>query len=334
MSSASYKKIDYSLRVAKNIERKMLAEGLLRLSRVADLSDYRYVGFGSTFFSDFNIFHRVLGIQEMISIEKEIIDEDRFKLNRPYRCVKLKLGESQAVLPTLTWKKRNIVWLDYDGELNQTVLDDIQCVVSSVRSGSALIITVNAHPDVISSNSDDDLSAPEYRLKQLTERIGQTKIPLIPDIKQKGERKVKGTDLSGWGKANVLRHVISNHINDVLNARCAPLNKNHKQSFLQLFNFQYADGAKMLTFGGVFLNSSDKNKLGSDTFAGLDYVLHDEGEYRIDPPVLTLRERRYLNQKVPVQTMSLKLPTWLKENERKKYLDLYRYFPSFTEAEL
>ncbi len=58
----SYEKIHYGLRPAKNIERKMMCECFWRLSAFHPVHNYRYIGFGSVYFSDFLLFHKVLGI--------------------------------------------------------------------------------------------------------------------------------------------------------------------------------------------------------------------------------------------------------------------------------
>ena len=46
----SFTKVNYALRPAKSIERKMMAEAVRRLSPVIATEDYAYVGFGSPFF--------------------------------------------------------------------------------------------------------------------------------------------------------------------------------------------------------------------------------------------------------------------------------------------
>ena len=65
--AASYRKIDYRVRPAKAVERKMFVEILRKLSEFGRLEGYRYVGLGSLYFSDFKLFHRVLGFDSMIS---------------------------------------------------------------------------------------------------------------------------------------------------------------------------------------------------------------------------------------------------------------------------
>jgi hypothetical protein len=54
--SSSYRKINYTLRPAKNIERKMLCEAFHKLHPFGKVQNYRYIGFGSTYFSDFILF--------------------------------------------------------------------------------------------------------------------------------------------------------------------------------------------------------------------------------------------------------------------------------------
>ncbi len=64
--SSSFEKINYNLRPNKCIERKMMCETLSRLSHLEHLHNYRYIGLGSPYFSDFSLFHKNLGITELI----------------------------------------------------------------------------------------------------------------------------------------------------------------------------------------------------------------------------------------------------------------------------
>ena len=59
--TASYRLIDYSLRPAKFAERRMLSEMFSRLKVFGSLESYRYIGFGSIWFTDCVLFHRALG---------------------------------------------------------------------------------------------------------------------------------------------------------------------------------------------------------------------------------------------------------------------------------
>ncbi len=97
---SSYQGINYSLRPGKATERKMLCEAFRKLSFFRKLESYQYVGFGSTYFSDFSLFHKSLGLKNMISIEQNTQDCYRFEFNKPFKCIDLRLGHSNNILPT------------------------------------------------------------------------------------------------------------------------------------------------------------------------------------------------------------------------------------------
>ena len=65
----SFTKIDYRLRPAKAVERRMMAEAFLRLRPFGSVESYRYIGMGSVYFSDFLLFHGLCGFDPMSSLE-------------------------------------------------------------------------------------------------------------------------------------------------------------------------------------------------------------------------------------------------------------------------
>ena len=319
MKPPSFEKFNYSLRPAKNIERKMLCETLSRLSRISPLPLYQYIGFGSIGFVDFSLFHQRLGVKEMMSIEANERAKPRVKFNRPYSCIQMKWGYSHKVLPTLKWTKRSIIWLDYDMPMNANVLTDIATIASGVKSGSVLMITLDADPREVDTNKNTAVE----RLKELKLTVGKDLVPAT----------IRGSDLGGWGTARVNREIIDSYIRKVLSDRNAPLNVESRIAYEQLFNFHYADGAKMMTVGGIFLNESDHWKMSADNFADLDFIKTAEEPYLIEAPILTLREIRYLDERLPRTAPEVPHPSWLPEAERKKYGKVYRYFPAFSEVE-
>src|SRR5260221_1308955 len=140
----TFKQFDYRVRLNKGTERKMLLEVFRRLEFFESLEKYCYIGFGATTFTDFVLFHKELNIGEMVSIEKYEEYERRCNFNKPFDCIKIKIGESNDVLTELSWEKRVIAWLDYDGRLDPKVQTDINYAVSRVKSGSMLVVTVYA----------------------------------------------------------------------------------------------------------------------------------------------------------------------------------------------
>jgi len=110
---------------------ELLCAAFERLHPFQRVQDYRYVGFGSIYFSDFQLIHRELGITNMLSIRKGYFGKGLLSLHRPYRCIRLKFATSAEVLPTINWRRRSIVWLDYDDRLNTEILGDIATVLST-----------------------------------------------------------------------------------------------------------------------------------------------------------------------------------------------------------
>lgn len=151
----SYEFVNYALRPAKQIERKMMLEGFLRLASFESLSEYTYIGFGSIYFVDFSMVHRLLGIRHMTSIEDESDQQkqERFRFNAPFACIKIEFGHSNGVLPNLDWSRRTIAWLDYDKGINGAVFTDVATFCSRARSGSLLAVTVNAQGEKPSDHS-------------------------------------------------------------------------------------------------------------------------------------------------------------------------------------
>lgn len=328
MAAPSYKRVNYTLRPAKNIERKMFAECFSRLAVLAPLKDYRYVGFGSTFFNDFSLYHELLGVTDMLSIEREVADKERFEFNRPYRCIRMKWGESSEVLPTLSWRKRSIVWLDYDSKLSRSVLDDVSLLVATMRSGSVLIVTVDAEPERVPVDEETGIPASkdsihEIRLRELRARVGRKMVP----------SDVKGASLRGWGLASVSYRLLANRVRATLRERNGALADEDRVEFKQLLHVQYADGARMLSFGGVLLNPRDEARI-DGAFSDLPFVRDGRDPLLIRPPILTGREVRHLDQRLPELRRGRRGLGWIDEKAEAEYADVYRYYPIFAEAEL
>lgn len=314
--SRSYEDINYSIRPAKNIERKMLAETLQRLTYIDHVDQYRYIGFGSTYFSDFSLFHRLLGICNMISVEKDEDNQERFKFNAPFACIDLKFGTSNDVLPELDWSVKTIMWLDYDDELDVSVLADVQTACTNLQAGSVLILSVNAHPksirDVVS------------RLSYLQGKVGMENIPI----------DVAENQLSGWGTAQVARRIIDNKITSTLNARNGGRDVSQEIYYKQLFNFHYADNAKMLTLGGVLYDAHQSEDLDKCSFDAIQHVRTGDEFYHIEVPNLTYKEVRHIDRHLPSNDYKTIVTAAVPQDDVRKYSKIYRYYPNFAEAEI
>jgi len=323
------KVVHYSLRPAKNIERKMMGEAFARLAPLCPLSKYRYIGFGSEFFNDFSLYHETLGIRDMLSIEHDVERVPRCEFNRPYKCIKVEPGTASEVLPKLKWEPRSIVWLDYLDRLRHSVLADISLVVSAASSGSLLVWSVNAQPWEDGADEDDGkhvakVNLPAHRIKKLRDSVSPK---LVPDewVKE---------PLSKWGLAAVCYKLIAAAVKSSLDDRNGSAVDAKKLMFHQCFHFRYADGTRMLTVGGVLLNPADAATLGAEPFDGLPFIRKTEDALEIKPPVLTGREARHLSRLCPDDSAKFEVPDWLTKEEVESFRQVYRYYPVYAESEL
>lgn len=317
--AGSYRKIDYRVRPAKSIERKMLADGLRRLAEFERLDSYRYIGFGSLYFTDFVLFHKALGFKSMQSIENEqdITKQKRFRYNVPYKCINMAFGTSSAILPTLPWDVRSVIWLDYDGALTKNVLEDIAYVVSKAVSGSVLLVSVNA------GMPRDEQEENTNPLDILKSKIGAAKVPADLNVR----------NLSGWNVADVYRDIIDNEIFDTVATVNRSRSLETKCNYKQLFNFHYEDGVKMLTVGGVIYDKEHESTLAKCSFSQLEFYRDEKDAYKIDPPLLTYQEMRKIDSLIPLADPDyLEIP--VPRGDIEKYQNFYRYFPHFAETEI
>lgn len=326
---SSFRNINYSVRPAKAVERRMMSDAFLRLHPFRRISEYRYVGFGSIYFTDFQLMHRVLGVGDMVSIEKNSNAAECFKFNLPYKAIELKFGHSNSVLPGLDWTKPSIAWLDYDGQLTSETLADIDTFCTRAVSGSVLAVSVNAEPPTepspskrteLENETGEPFDLDRYRLKEVVNAIGE-KIP----------PGTHGKDLRKDGLARVFHRVILNEVASELATRNSLAEEGHQFAFNQILHFHYQDGARMLTVAGVLVSAEDSSKFDSCAFGKLEFVRGGDEPYVITVPCLTPREVRHLNAQLPcADTLALKAPG-VPDSDLAAYARIYRYFPSFSE---
>src|SRR5688572_12025690 len=88
----SFKRVHYELRPAKQVERRMIIDALRLMSLSGfPIDDYQYTGMGSIFFVDFILFHKFLGISDMVNAEHSAIP-NRVTFNQPYDFIRTKFA--------------------------------------------------------------------------------------------------------------------------------------------------------------------------------------------------------------------------------------------------
>lgn len=311
--AASGERINYALRPAKHIERLMICDALRRLWPWGHLESYQYIGFGSWYFSDFRLFHKLLGINSMYSIEYQE-NAERVEFNRPFRHVEMVFGDSSEVLPDMDWTRRSIVWLDYDKKISDAVLSDIDVVISKCTSGTVILFTVSAETPV-------NQKAP---LSQLKSAVDPIRIP----------PGVTDDDLRVWGLARVSHKILRNQIIESLRTRNLLQDESRRLEFRQLFHFRYADGVRMLTVGGILVEVSQVPQVDRCAFGELPFCRSDENAFVIRVPRMTYREQRHLDQQLPVGEAAELTSPGMNAEDLRDYAAVYRYYPTFVDAEV
>ncbi len=311
MSSPSWRKVPYGMRTAKHAERKMLVEAMARLNAIYPLEDWCYVGLGSLWFTDFALFHRRLGIGLLHSIEDEQDRDlqDRFRVNAPF-TTKLHFGRTTSELPKMAWDRPAAVWLDYDDNFQSWMFEDVDHVISACADPTLLLFTMNVSP-----------GPEDGRRAELAERLGSA--DRLPTWAKRDWDL--GAETGPRGMANAVREVMTDQIEAALIDR-----GERDLHYEQLFHFRYSDGAPMVTFGGLVSSAGAT----ACQFESLPFYKKAAKPFVIQPPVLTLREGLALEALLPDTPVDPARLPGLTKPEIKAFKDLYRYLPSFVDAEI
>lgn len=304
-------KINYELRPCKFTERKMLVSTFSRICNHYK-GGYQYVGFGGLSFTDFKLFHKELHIGKMYSVEGgDGISIERIKFNCPYSFIQIHHDFSTDTLTKIDVTQRSLVWLDYDGVLDNYIFEDLSLLMRQLPIGSIYLITCNRE-------LKSDETGEEYTVDEFREKFG-TLIPF----------EINAKDFTGGKNFMTIRRMLLNQINNIMDDR----NKNGEQvKFIQLYNMLYQEnrGAKMFTFGGVVVNNNlELEDLNLNDFA---FIRNDEDVYKIQIPNLTFKEEIHINHHIPDKISSLKSQNIVSEKDIEKYIEIYKFLPNFFDV--
>jgi hypothetical protein len=317
----SYEKLNYAIRPNKRTQRKMVFEALARYQSAFPATDFRYVGFGSMWFSDFLYAHRRLGLTDLVSIERST-GYRRATFNRPFKCVKVVEGDSSAVLPSLKWIRPSIVWLDYDYAPEGESLQDLSFLGSKLVTSSVLIVTYEARPPW------DDNASPGNRIEVLRSIFGDA-FPV--SLKAALNRTPKKSGLTHQSEyPSTLVTLVWSFLKGLLvqNGR----SEQDGLSWHPLFSFYYRDGAPMVTIGAALLTPEDAAKVRTLKLSRQLTYLKGEGICRIALPPLTHKERIELDRRLPDRKIRLPFP--LTKEHLDSYARYYSFYHLMAEVEL
>ena len=312
-------KVPYDLRPRKQVERCMMAHVFQLLAEASfPISTYQYAGFGAFFFVDYILFRRLLGINDMISLEYDLNNEKRVLFNRPFKDIEVKFISATDYISEMSRDKPHILWLDYDNPICHERLADIESSAALLSVGSILIATFDV----------DFEKANDIRIKESKpNQRANTWFNLFQE--ECGELFDPTWDISNFNAEATPKRTIE----VVKNAILSGLNMRDGITFELLFNFIYADGHEMLTIGGIICSKQEKKKLRQIKWEELLFVRRKLSidSFRIKVPVLTRKERFYIDSHMPSE------PDWLPEDFEidpeaiRDYREVYRYCPLYAE---
>ena len=310
-------KINYALRPAKSVERKLVCEIMRQINISFRLSDYRYIGFGASYFTDFILFHNELHIKNLVSLEKYEEKKERFEFNKPYGYITIKYGESSQVLDKqIEWdsETKDIIWLDYDSVLDVDKINDIELCINKIISGSVVLVSFNAS---IKGNEAGK------RIPVVEEIFDKDKLPL----------KISEKDLDPIDIHKFFHNLLEISIEKALYEKNSKyVEKCDQYSYKQIMFFKYKDGAPMLTLGYIFYKNSDKGKIDNCNFELTEGYIGSNEPYVIDIPNFTAKEIQEINRHIPDVEQIQRSLEFLSETDIEKYLKIYRFFPHYRET--
>lgn len=310
---ASFDVVNYSLRPSKSIQRQLVFEGVQRLKSHIDLDRLVYIGFGSIWFTDFVLAHKLLAIDDMVSIESNDVGYRRAVFNSPYATVRVRHGFSSAVLPTLyadevirgrPW----LVWLDYDYQFDETLKEDIGSIIENAPANSILLVTFNGHEMKYGAAAD--------RPERLRELFGAAVPDDLPKRACRDERMQETL-------ADLARDFMQSTANDLA----------RPGGFVSAFRLIYRDNAPMVTVGGM-LPARGAARIAADIVANATWKCRPAQP--IVAPHLTIREASVLQSRLPSvdrlgRDVVRALGFDLEDDQLEAFETYYRHYPSFAQ---
>jgi hypothetical protein len=232
--SSGYK-IAYDVRPSKQAERYIMVELLHKLdSCTRGISEYHYVGMGSFFFHDFRLFHHLLGIRRLTSIEGDESLTARCEYNKPYDEIALVMDLSTNFLTSTSVDDDYLLWMDYDFGFGTVVYNDIITTFSRFKSGTIIFATL-------------DFERPDEKPGQILDELKDQLPAGITDGLLPG-------DLTARLWKRTMIRLIEKTITQGMYGR-------QDVAFLRLFSLEYRDTSDMYTLGGIILDRPQRRKV-------------------------------------------------------------------------
>jgi len=313
----SFEKFNYLLRPSKQVERKLFIEALHRLAAGGlPLREYTYLGLGSVYYADFILFHKYLYLDRMICVEGQPVPK-RMAFNKPFDFIRLEMKRVAEIIPDLDRAVKYIAWLDYEDHLDREMLADTAGLLHVLAPGSILIVTVDADPRLLEDGETED-ECVEREARRLLDSFRS-------DLGRYHVGEIPRSAISRTGLPKLFAQTLRSQFKEEM-AKRSPLH------FQQFFNFKYADGAQMLTLGGILASPTEEVAITNSGVLNLPFVTTSEDPLKISVPPLTIREKQWLDKRITEPLKPEDLAFELEKEPLDNFLAYYRHYPTYYET--
>jgi hypothetical protein len=314
----------YQLRSNKAVDRLTLIDGLKRVAKLADLSEYAYYSLGGPYLEDFRLLYEFYPEIKMISIENndEVYKRQRFHVPCHSDRLKLKRTDFKSFLAQYdAGGEKSIFWLDYLG-LTYGHFEEFMTLLEKVSLNSVVKITLRCEPS-------DYLGKDDTQTAQKIDEFQREFEAVLPD--PSAEPPSNFADFASL-------------IQDMLQiAAQKTLSSSMAAKFIPISSFRYADGDGMFTLTGIVCLRSEEAKVRKAFHKWHLKNLNWGRPKIIDVPNLSTRERLHLQRSLPCEkragrTLRLALGYLIDKNIRRteaklrQYAEFHNYFPYFMKA--
>lgn len=299
MSGAS---LPYALRQNKFVDRRIFIDLLSRLERYVPLDDHVYISMGGATLEDHRLAHAVIGMKRLVSFDNTDWVVKRQAFNRPVDYVKIIKKQSSDLIANFSSEMRSLgfggapnaaIWLDYTKPSQLGVqVRELHQLLDILQPHDVVRITVNASSSAIYSPRivDEKLEPASVfrpiRLSKLSDRLN--------DYMPEG---VTAEEMTDDGLPSVIARAIQKAVKAAFPA-------DNDSVAMPLSIVKYNDGQQMLSCTLFIIERSQieqflaRAKPEEWPFYSKDW----EDIHEISVPDLTLRERLFINERIPTKT--------------------------------
>lgn len=316
----------FQLRPNKYVDRMLFIELIGRVIGKHGSQSYTYISMGAKFLHDHNTIYRRLGIDKLVSFDRNEDGVKRQKFNRPtdkMKCLPMDSSELASSIDDLRRAENVVVWLDYMSSSERRIqLEETTDILSRLLPGDLFRVTLNSDYRSFGRYGKDE----KKKYKSAQEMVASKLKTQIGDYLPHDLETIEASELPA---------VLANAVG--IAAEQALLRQSDI-SILPVMATTYADNARMLTVACIVLDYPAKQlppNLRRWKFRSKNWA--DVQEIRV--PDLSVREKLHIDKRLtrsPKEILrSLKFePEDIDEKDEliraiKSYKRLHRFYPAF-----